>query len=191
MPVQAVFVQKNKALFGSPFCRSFRSACSLAVRIPCMIQRENPSLPLLPLPCLLTWRPNPAQPSQRINFINYHPFSIPNLPLPLPPIPHHPSPQHSNNNNNNILTQLNSLPAPPPAQQAQRRARRKGREGEPDEGGVGLGLAAAVAAVDVGADLVVVVDAAVYDDVVGGVVGRGAGVDAEFGGVGLCVWEKC
>lgn len=39
----------------------------------------------------------------------------------------------------------------------------------------------------------VVVDAAVYDDVVGGVGGRGAGVDAEFGCVGLfgreCVSE--
>lgn len=36
----------------------------------------------------------------------------------------------------------------------------------------------------------VVVDAAVYDDVVGGVGGAGARVDAEFGGVGLCVGER-
>lgn len=36
----------------------------------------------------------------------------------------------------------------------------------------------------------VVVDAAVYDDVVRGVRGAGAGVDAEFGGVGLCVGER-
>lgn len=36
----------------------------------------------------------------------------------------------------------------------------------------------------------VVVDAAVYDDVVRGVGVAGAGVDAELGGVGLCVGER-
>lgn len=97
------------------------------------------------------------------------------LPLMILPTPHPiPSP---------LTTTL--LPPPPPLQRAQRTARAKSPEREPDERGIRLRLPAPVPQVDGRADLAGVVDAAVDDDVVDGVGGAGAGVGAEFGGVGL------
>ena len=70
------------------------------------------------------------------------------------------------------------FPASPPRQKAQRKRSAKGREREPNECRVRLGLSAPVSQIDARADLAIMVDAAVDDDVVRGVGCGGAGVGA-------------
>lgn len=117
-------------------------------------------------PLISALKPQELPPPNQPFFQHSPPFSH----FPLPPFP--PQPHLLN-------------PAPPPRQKAEGERSAEGGEGEPDEGGIGLGLAAAVREVDGGADVAGLVDAGVDDDVRFGVGRGGAGVGAQFGCVGL------